>query len=189
MGESAAQLRQEIDETRQHMTMTVDAIEDRVTPGRIIERRRNRMRAGLESARDRLMGVPEHLRDRAAGTGAGVRDEAGAVAHGIEHQTENNPFAAGFLAFGVGMLAATLLPPTPVEREVGGKAREAAESLKEPVQEAVHDLAESAKEHGSEAIGSIQEAGGAAAGSVRDTAREKAADTREELRQQHGGTA
>ena len=37
MGEDTAQLRQEIDQTRRHMTMPADAIEDRVVPSRIIE--------------------------------------------------------------------------------------------------------------------------------------------------------
>lgn len=183
MGESAAQLRREIDETRQHMTMTVDAIEDRVTPGRIIERRRNRIRSGLLTARDRVMGVPQTVGSGLSDSGSAVRDEAGSLVHGVESRAEANPFAAGILAFGAGMLAATLFPASAAERELGAKAREAGESLREPMAEAAHSIADRAKEHGGEAVAAVKEAGTSATASVAATAKEKAADTRQQVQQ------
>ena len=44
MGQSAEELRREIEETRDNLTGTVDAIGDRVSPGRIVERKTNRAR-------------------------------------------------------------------------------------------------------------------------------------------------
>ncbi|MGE0731364.1 MAG: DUF3618 domain-containing protein [Acidimicrobiia bacterium] len=187
MGEDTAQLRQEIDQTRRHMTMTADAIEDRVVPSRIIERRRNRIRAGLADARDRVMGVPKHLGDGLAGSGHSVRDEAGSVVEQVEHRAENNPFGAGILAFGVGMLAATLLPPTEPERQAGAKAREAGGSLREPMQEAAHELADVARSRGGEAVEAVKESGSEAAGNVTAAARERAQDTRRTAAEQRGG--
>lgn len=188
MGESAAQLRREIDETRQHMTMTVDAIEDRVTPGRIIERRRNRIRSSLLTARDRMMGVPQSVGSGLSDGGSAVRSEAGSLVHGVESRAEANPFGAGIFAFGAGMLAATLFPASAAEREVGAKARDAGEALREPMAEAAHSIADTAKEHGSEAVAAVKDAGASATASVTATAKEKAAETRGQVRQSGSAT-
>ena len=42
MGQSAEELRYEIADTRAELGQTLDAIGDRVSPGRMIERRKNR---------------------------------------------------------------------------------------------------------------------------------------------------
>ena len=44
MAERTTELRRDIEETRERMTGTMDAIGDRVSPGRVVERRVNRFR-------------------------------------------------------------------------------------------------------------------------------------------------
>jgi hypothetical protein len=189
MGESAAELRRDIEETRLHMTSTVDAIEDRVVPGRILERRRNRMRSSLSSMRDRVMGAPHQvgssLSSGISSGGATMQQDASNMAHRVEAKTEGSPFAAGFMAFGAGMLVAALIPPSGAEQQLAAKAREAAEPLKEPLSEAAHDLADRAKEHGSDAMAAVKEAGSSAGQSVTETAKEKAQEARQAA--QHSG--
>ena len=57
MGQSAEELRQEIEASRGHLTTTVDAIGDRVSPGQVVERRENRVKGGVQSVREREMGT------------------------------------------------------------------------------------------------------------------------------------
>ena len=68
MGQSADELRRDIEETRYGLTDTLDAIGDRVSPGRVIERRKNRAVQGLQSVRDRVMGSVGGARDSVTDT-------------------------------------------------------------------------------------------------------------------------
>jgi hypothetical protein len=53
MGQSPEELKQDIESTRADLGETLDAIGDRVSPGRVIERRKNRTRQRLTGLRDR----------------------------------------------------------------------------------------------------------------------------------------
>ncbi len=70
MGQSAAELRREIEDTRGDLGETLDAIGDRVSPARMIERRKNRMSEGARLVRERVMGTADHA-GQAAGDVAG----------------------------------------------------------------------------------------------------------------------
>ena len=59
MGQSTYELRRDIEQTRADLGETLDAIGDRVSPGRMIERRKNRMTSGIRSFKDRVMGTAE----------------------------------------------------------------------------------------------------------------------------------
>ena len=50
MGETTEELRQQIEQTRNGLGDTLDAIGDRVSPGRMVERSKNRMTGGVRSA-------------------------------------------------------------------------------------------------------------------------------------------
>jgi gas vesicle protein len=200
MGESAAELRREIDNTRQHMTTTVDAIGDRVVPGRIMERRKNRWRASLASMRDSVMGTSHSVGDRMSSSSSSLtdsmrdrtetmREEMGEMRDEVAHlgdaaleRTEGNPFAAGMVAFGLGMLAATVLPSSRAERRAADRVKDAAQPLMEEASEAAHDLVESAKEHGAEHVQAVRESGSEAAEHVTASAREHAQGGRSALR-------
>ena len=73
MGQSAEELRYEIADTRAELGQTLDAIGDRVSPGRMIERRKNRFVVGMRSAKDRIMGTASDagtaVTDRVQGVG------------------------------------------------------------------------------------------------------------------------
>lgn len=182
MGQDAEALRRDIEETRNHMTTTVDAIEDRVMPGRIIERRRNRMRNGVASVRDAVMGAPHQAKDAIASSGSSLSDDAGQLTEQVQQRAAGNPFAAGLIAFGAGMLAATLIPPSEPERKVAAKAKEAVEPLVEPLQDAARQVAEDAKAHGQEAVAAVQEAGSDAGAELAESARSTAKDTAQQAK-------
>jgi ElaB/YqjD/DUF883 family membrane-anchored ribosome-binding protein len=82
----------------------------------------------------------------------------------IEEQTRGNPIAAGLVVFGLGMLAASLIPATRAEEDLAAQAagpmepilegakeqgRELAGNLKSAAQDAVQDVKQSASEAGS----------------------------------------
>ena len=63
MGQSADELRRDIEQTRDGLCDTLDAIGDRVSPGRVLERRKNRAVQGIQSLRDRVMGSVSDAKD------------------------------------------------------------------------------------------------------------------------------
>jgi hypothetical protein len=76
MGESADELRREIEYTRGGLGETLDAIGDRLSPGRMMERRKNRVMNGLQTVRDKVMGT-------ATETGSTVSHAVGDAAGGV----------------------------------------------------------------------------------------------------------
>ena len=102
MGQSPEELKDEIESTRADLGDTLEAIGDRVSPGRVIERRTARVRQGFAGFRDSVMGAAqdtvESAKDRLGSTVDGIRE---APATG-RHQTEGRPLVMGGLAFGVG---------------------------------------------------------------------------------------
>jgi len=91
MGQSAEELRREIEQSRGHLTTTVDAIGDRVSPGRVVERRVNRVKGGVQSVKDTVMGTASSGRTKMSGTVSGT-------ASGVSEMTSSVTGAAGSAA-------------------------------------------------------------------------------------------
>jgi uncharacterized protein YjbJ (UPF0337 family) len=161
MGQSPEELREQIEGTRSDLGETLDAIGDRVSPGRMIERRTNRMRQWTHNVRGQMMGA-------AQGTMGGAKERMGDTVDTVRglpeagHQrTQGAPLVMGGLAFGLGVLVATMLPRTeteeqaadavadkvePLKQEMLQAGKETAEHLKQPVREAVADVKDTAKD-------------------------------------------
>jgi hypothetical protein len=159
-------LRTELDDQREEMGRTLEAIGDRVSPRRIVERGRDattgRARRAVHRARERVMGaLPGD--SSVGGTASGVAHSAGDSVRSAEESvldtTRSNAVAAGAIAFGVGFLAAMAFPKTRTEQraaervapqleaaagEVGHAEREVAEELKPALQQGVEQVKETA---------------------------------------------
>ena len=123
---------------RERMGDTLEAIGDRLSPERMVERRKAAVGQTFRNVKESVMGSPgyqEPATDRLRTQAGDVRDAAtSAVQNASEHvqqapqaladQARGNPVAAGIIAFGVGVLLATLLPSSRTEqrRGRGGKA-------------------------------------------------------------------
>ena len=153
MGQSAEQLRREIEYTRGDLGETLDAIGDRLSPGRMMERRKNRMRSGLQTVRERVMGTVSDTGSSVAGavadTAGGVADAAGGAVSTLKEtpdtvrqQTQGNPLAAGAIAMGVGVLLATVFPATEKERRAADQLMDKAEPLTAELKQAGREIAE-----------------------------------------------
>jgi gas vesicle protein len=143
MGKTASELRGDIEQRRRDLTSDLDAIGDRVSPGRVLERRTEGLKTRFRTTKESIMGQADSitdtsvdLRDRigdAAGSArSSVGDAASKAADGVHHaaervgdapgavrsQTQGNPLAAGLVAFGLGLLVSTVLPETRRERRL-----------------------------------------------------------------------
>lgn len=118
------QLRARIEEQRMGITGTVEQIENRIMPGRIMARRRDSVRRALTDLRDTVLGNDE---PDYSGTSALTSAKEG-VQHApqtIRRQARGNPMAAGAVALGAGWLVATVLPRTQEERAMARRVAEA----------------------------------------------------------------
>ena len=80
MGQSTEELRTEIEQTRQAMTSDVDALQDKVSPAAIVERRKQAARGRMMGVRDKVMGTAHSVGSSTTGTAGSARDGAsGAV--------------------------------------------------------------------------------------------------------------
>lgn len=207
MGARAEDLRQDIAEERRELAQSIEAIGDRVSPGRIVERRANRLRGRVQSMRSAVMGVPPALRADGAGLVQSAQDVsrsagehvsstaqgiAGAVTGApdqVAAGTRGNPLAAGLIAFGAGLVTAAVLPKTEREERIGEKAAElvkpAVDEVRSLGEEAVADLrpaaaeaAEHVKDAAMEGLSTVKEASASGARSVAAAGAEAVDETR-----------
>jgi gas vesicle protein len=192
MAQEPDRIRQDIEATRAELTRNVDALADRTVPSRVINRRWTGMKDKARALSDKVMGTPnggakasvgnavESIQDAAsrAGDKAGevisgaadtVRQAPAAVAHG----TQGNPLAAGMIAFGVGLLTASLIPATEMEKRAGQRIKDNADTVLEPIRE---PLAESAEQIKEDMTGSAT----VALDEIKETAKDAAQTTKEQ---------
>lgn len=186
MGKSAEDVRQEIESTRADLGGTLDAIGDRVSPGRMLERRRTRVRQGVQRVRDVVMGTAEDVRDRvssAAGTGSDkVSSAVGSVTDApdaMRDRTEGNPLVVGAIAFGAGVLAASLLPVSRTEQEAGAQLADKVQPVKDELTSAGREMVEHLKEPARDAAEQVKEVAREGADEVKSAAKQAGQETKD----------
>ena len=105
MGEETQGLRREISDTRTELSRDVDALTEKVSPSRVVDRRMQRAKDRVTSMRDRVMGSASDVGER-------TRSGVSATGETVRSKTEGSPLAAGLLAFGAGLLVSALIPPS-----------------------------------------------------------------------------
>ncbi len=183
MSDSPEQIRAEIDRTRNELSYDVDALADKVTPSKIVQREKNKITDGLRSVRERIMGAADDAGSSIKEGGSSIMSGVSDAGHTAVTKAQGNPLAVGLIAFGAGLVLASLLPASEKEKRVAEQvkdqaqplvhqaadaAKEVGEHLKEPAQEA----AQAVKERASEAIADVKEEASGAASDVADRARE-----------------
>jgi hypothetical protein len=130
---------------------------------------------------------------RASDAASSVAGRARAMPEMSRERTEGSPLAAGLIAFGVGLLASSLLAPSQRERQLaaqakhktmqhsgeikqtaGGIAHQARENLREPAQHA----AQSVKSKAAESASAVRNEGRASSQQARGQVRESRDDLR-----------
>ena len=196
MSENPDAIRADIEETRRRLGTNVDAVADKVTPSHIVQRQTDKVKDAVFGVKDKVMGAADQMTDKVqsgTGTAADGMGRAGSAVsdapHKLAGKAQGNPMAAGLIAFGAGLLAASLIPASEKERvaadnlktaaepltnQVADAARNVAQGLKEPAQEAMENV----KATATEAAQNVQEEGQSAAGDVKN----RAADAKDNVR-------
>lgn len=175
MGQSTEELTRGIEQTRQSLSRDVDELTDKVSPNRIVQRRKDAAASKLRSLRDSVMGTAQSSGETLSSAGQSVGDTASSAVDTLEQKTQGNPLAAGLVAFGAGMILGSLAPATKVEAQATQRAMDTAKEHGEP-------LLEEAKAAGQEMAENLKKSATQAASEVRDTAQESAEHVKEEAK-------
>ena len=192
MGQSTDELRRDIERTRADLGETLDAIGDRVSPGRMIERRKNRMSSGIRSVKERVMGRWSkrplgHRRRRHAQGQLGDMASSGTdtikqTPQMVRDEARGAPLVAGAIAFGVGFLVAAAAPASQREEEASARLAEKMQPLKEDLSSAAHDVVEHMKEPAQQAMDEVRSTASDEAQRVAAVAQDATRQTAEEVR-------
>ena len=186
---SPEQIQREIEQTRADLSGNVDRLTEKVSPGRVVSRRVDKVKGGVSSVRDRVMGsADDNSGLRGAGDSLGsaaesAKDSVSAAPQMVRSGTQGNPLAAGLIAFGVGMLLASLAPASQVEQQVAESAEAKAKDLSEPLKDVGQQLAQDLKEPVQDAVEQVRSTAVDAANETTEQAKSAAQDVKEPLQQ------
>src|SRR3954452_9225048 len=132
-------IRRQIEETRRELSYDVDALNEKVNPSRVMDRRVSAAKGRMGRMRDKVMGsaqdsghTAQHMasdatssmQDMASNATSSMQDMASNAAGAVQQapqtltrQAQGNPLAAGLIAFGVGWLVSSLMPVSEKEKE------------------------------------------------------------------------
>jgi hypothetical protein len=201
---SPEQIQRDIEGTRQSLSADVDRLTEKVSPGRVVSRRVDRVKSTATTLKEHVMGsMPDTDSLRSAGStaGSGVSSATEAVSgaassvgdavsglgsaaasapQAVRQQTQGNPLAAGLVAFGVGMLISSLAPATQKEQELASQAEQKALG---PLQDKAQEVASELQGPAQEAAQQIKEVATQAATDTADQAKSAAEDVKAPLQQ------
>lgn len=163
MTSNPEQLRADIEDTRRELGGDVDALADKVRPSSIVDRQKAKVKGAVGRARDAVMGT-------ASDAASTVGETVGELPQKAAQTTRGNPIAVGLIAFGVGLLAASMLPATSKERELAESAKGIAEPAVDQLKQSAQTVADDMKEPAKRAAESVKDAAQGAAHNVKDAA-------------------
>jgi hypothetical protein len=174
MAEEPDRIKDDIDATRSSLVRDVDALADRTLPNRVVRRRWETMKERVQGVSDKVMGtshdVASDAGDKVSAAASAVADNVREAPEAISRKTQGNPIAAGIIAFGTGLLAASLMPATELERRAGQQLKDSAGDVLEPIREPLAQSAQQLKE-------GVTDSASDAAHQVMDSARQAARTT------------
>lgn len=175
------QIRANIEQTRANLSDDVNTLTDEINPKTIIRRQTHRATGALGGLKDKVMGSAASAQDAAGDTLSSAGHTLTSAPAEARRQTQGSPLAAGLIAFGVGLVAAALIPTTQAEQQAAAAvkdraepaideakavAKESAENLKQPAQEAKQQV----KDTAADAASTVKAEGQSATADVRDQA-------------------
>ena len=209
MGQSAEQVRADIERTREDLGQDLDALGNKISPRQAVRRRTDRVRSKLTIVRERVMGSAESatstvssegssvagsVRDAASDVASSVGDAASDAADTVRHapdlvkrETEGNPMAVGLIAFGLGALAGTILPSTQTERSIAPQLRErVVEPMKETASHAAHEVGQDLRGSAGEAAERVKQTAQEGAQRLSEETRDRVENVKREVQQGAG---
>jgi len=177
MGQTTEELNSEIAQTRQSLANDLDALQDKVNPSAVIQRRKEAVSSRVSGLGSRVMGSTKPARHSAShaasASGDSIQGAASGVVDAAESKVEGSPLAAGLVAFGVGVVVAGLMPATEAESR-------AARTVVDTAKEQGGPIADAAKSAAQEMTGELRGQASAAVADVKQTAQESGGRVGEE---------
>jgi gas vesicle protein len=210
------QIRGNIEQTQQNLSANVDALTEKVSPPKIMQRRVQQTRTSMTNVKEKIMGsTAEHTsnlggtvsssassakdtvastassaKDTVASTASSAADAVGSAPDLARQRTRGNPLAAGLIAFGAGWLVASLLPATESEQQVASHVKDVATEQGRPVaqqlSQAGQEAAQELKDSAQQRAQSVKETATDAASTVRDEAQSQASDVTDHAQDARG---
>lgn len=168
MGTRTDELKAGIDSTRADLTDTMNELGERVSPKRVVARRTDKVRQKVAGMREAVMGAADGARTAVDAAGQAPRNVAGSA--------QGNPLAAGLIAFGAGLLAASVLPASNAEQRAATQVLDPAQPAIDQAGAAARELVGDLKESVAGAAQEVRSTAADAAGSVKDQATSAAGD-------------
>ncbi|TFV81149.1 DUF3618 domain-containing protein [Blastococcus sp. CT_GayMR20] len=202
-------IRRQIEDTRRELSYDVDALNEKVNPARVVDRRVTAAKGKMSSLKEKVMGsahdtsaTAQYHAQNAAGTVQGAASSAadsvsnaastavGAVQQApdaVIRQAQGNPLAAGLIAFGVGWLVSSLLPASEKEKQLAQQAESAVkehkDALLEPAKQAAQEIGDQLKPAAQEAMESVKSTAQDAAATVKDEGQSAVQDVQSQAQQ------
>src|SRR3954452_23639275 len=202
-------IRRQIEDTRRELSYDVDALNEKVNPARVVDRRVSAAKGRMTNLKEKVMGSAQDttsqahgMASNAAGSVQGAASSAadsvssaastavGAVQQApdtIVRQAQGNPLAAGLIAFGVGWLVSSLLPASEQEKKLAQPAesavREHKDALLEPAKQAAQEMGEQLKPAAQDAVESVKSTAQDAASTVKDEGQSAVQDVQGQAQQ------
>jgi hypothetical protein len=202
-------IRRQIEETRRELSYDVDALNEKVNPARVVDRRVTAAKGRISRAKEKVMGTAhdttstaQYHAQSAAGSVQGaassaadsVQGAAQSAAHAVQQapdqivrQTQGNPLAAGVIAFGVGWLISSLLPASQKEQQLAQQAetafRDNKDALLAPAKQMAQEIGEELKPAAQHAVEEVRSTATDAAQTVKQEGQSAAQDVQGQAQQ------
>ncbi|GAA4429777.1 DUF3618 domain-containing protein [Georgenia halophila] len=179
------QIRADIERTRAELSDDVDALGEKSSPSRMAERQTEKVKDAATGAKERVFGAAEDAKENLSETMSGTGDKAKESPQRARRKAEGNPLAAGVIAFGVGLLASSLVPSSRKEREMVQQAKgsDQVQRATQEVKDTAKETADHLREPAQQATQDVRETATSGAQEVKDTARSGAEGVRSEGQQ------
>lgn len=189
MTDSPEAIRAEIERTRSELSRDTDALVDKVTPSKIVDRQTDRIKGAFGSVRERIMGAADDtgssLHERGSAVAGGVSD----ATHRVAAKAEGNPLAVGLMAFAAGLLVSSLIPASDKEKQLAGDVKEQAQPLLDEAKQVAQEVGQDLKEPVKEAATAVKDTAADAASNVRDDAQGAAGTVRDRAEEARGNVS
>jgi len=202
-------IRRQIEDTRRELSYDVDALNEKVNPARVVDRRVSAAKGRFTNLKEKVMGSAQDTASSAHGIASNTASSAQGIAsnavssvedaastaagavqqapEAIVRQAQGNPLAAGLIAFGVGWLVSSLLPASEKEKQLAQQAesavREHKDALIEPAKQAAQEMGEELKPAAQQAVDSVKSTAQDAASTVAEEGKSAAADVQGQAQQ------
>ena len=172
MSNDPDEIRRDIERTRGELSNDVNALGDKVNPGSIARRQVGRVRGAATAVKDSVMGTASDAADSTQHAASAVGEAVSEAPSTVADRAKGSPIAAGLIAFGLGLLASSLVPASRPEQRAAQAVKETAEPVLQELTDAAKQTAQNLQEPAQHALAEVK----ATATDAMDTVRQDTGD-------------